>query len=154
MLIAKLQLLSIKNEAALNQNDRQVALMKLTELNGGITVDVMDTLFPSISVIPDFATLDSTIEANYPLIKMYKQENSIHQQQIALQKAMNLPKIETGYHSQGILGQNYRGFHASITIPLWENKSRVKAAEANLEPVTSNADSRRLEHRMENMRLL
>ena len=66
---------------------------------------------------------------------------------------MNLPKIETGYHSQGILGQTYRGFHAGITIPLWENKNRVKAAEANLEHVTGNADRHRLEHRMENMRL-
>src|SRR5215204_1078347 len=149
----KLQLLNVKNDDVLNQNDRQIALTKLRELNSGIAVDVIDTLYPAISVIPDFQILDSTIEANDPLIKLYEQENLIQQQQLALQKAMNLPKIETGYHSQGILGQNYRGFHSGITIPLWENKNRVKAAEANLEHVTANADRHRLEHRMENMRL-
>ncbi len=149
----KLQLLNVKNDDVLNQNDRQIALTKLRELNSGIAVDVIDTLYPAISVIPDFEILDSTIEANDPLIKLYEQENLIQQQQLALQKAMNLPKIETGYHSQGILGQNYRGFHSGITIPLWENKNRVKAAEANLEHVTANADRHRLEHRMENMRL-
>ena len=59
----------------------------------------------------------------------------------------------TGYHSQGILGQSYRGIHAGLTIPLWENKNREKAAEANLQHAISNADNHGLEHRLENRRL-
>ena len=149
----KLQLLNIKNEVALNQNEKQIALMRLSELNGGIFLDFSDTLYLALPAIPDFETLDSTIEANDPLIKMYEQEKLILQHQISFQKAMNLPKIETGYHSQGILGQSYRGIHAGITIPLWENKNKVKAVEANLDHAIVNADRHRLEHRMENKRL-
>lgn len=147
---AKLQLLNIKNETSLNENEKQVLLTKISELNGGIPVAVNDTIYPFIPSIPDFEILDSTIEANDPIIKVYQQEKLILQQQIAVQKAMNLPKIETGYHSQGILGQSYKGFHAGITIPLWENKNKLNATKSNLEYAVSSTETHRLNHRLEN----
>ena len=147
---AKLQLLNIKNEVALNDNERQVATTKLSELNGGEVLDIRDTTYPTLPIIPDFETLDSTIEANDPIIKVYEQEIKIQEQNISVQKALNLPKIEAGYHSQGILGQSYKGAHAGITIPLWENKNRVKAAQANLDYATANSQTHILEHRLEN----
>ena len=147
---AKLQLLNIQNEVALNNNEMQVATTKLTELNGGKLIEIRDTAYPLLPLIPDFETLDSTIEANDPILKVYEQEKAILQKQIAVQKALNLPKIETGYHSQGILGQTYRGAHAGITIPLWENKNRVKAAQADLDYATTNAETHITEHRLEN----
>jgi outer membrane protein, heavy metal efflux system len=147
---ARLQLLNIQNEATLNENEKQVLLTKISELNGGIPIAINDTIYPFVTAIPIFEILDSTIEANDPIIKVYEQEKKILQQQIVVQKAMNLPKIETGYHSQGILGQSYRGVHAGITIPLWESKNKINAAKANLEYATSNAETHRLNHRLEN----
>ena len=147
---AKLQLLNIKNEEALNESEKQILLTKISELNGGIPIAINDTIYPFGPIIPDFEILDSTIEANDPIIKVYEQEKKILQQQIAVQKAMNLPKIETGYHSQGILGQSYRGIHAGITMPLWENKNKLKVTKSNLEYATFNAETHRLDHRLEN----
>jgi len=148
---AKLQLLNIQNEAALNENEIEVATTKLLELNGGQEIIIIkDTAYPLTAVVPDFETLDSAIEANDPLLKVYEQEKAIIQLQIGVQKSLNLPKIETGYHSQGILGQSYKGIHAGITIPLWENKNRLKAAQANLDYATTNAQTHILEHRLEN----
>ncbi|HLP38172.1 TolC family protein [Lacibacter sp.] len=147
---AKLQLLNIQNEVKLNENEQQITLTKIEELNGGIKVSITDTVYPAQPFIPDFETLDSTIEANDPVIKVYEQEKNIWQQQIAVQKAMNLPKLETGYRSQGILGQSYKGFHVGITVPLWENKNRLNAAKANLDYAVSNAETSRLSHRLEN----
>ena len=147
---AKLQLLNIQNEVKLNENERQVLLTKMTELNGGIAIAINDTSYPITPAIPEFELLDSLIEANDPIIKVYEKEKKILQQQIAVQKAMNLPKIETGYHSQGILGQSYKGFHAGITIPLWENKNRSRTAIANLDYANSSAETHRLDHRLEN----
>jgi outer membrane protein, heavy metal efflux system len=149
---ARLQLLNIEREAALNQNAKDVALTRLSELNGGIVIEVSDTTYPAVPVIPQFETLDSTIEANDPIIKSFHQEIKIQHQQIAVQKSLNLPKIETGYHSQGILGQSYKGVHTGMTIPLWENKNRLKAAKANLDFATANAQTHITEHRLENKR--
>jgi outer membrane protein TolC len=147
---AKLQLLNIQNEAALNDNEILVATTKLSELNGGQQIIIKDTAYPLTAVVPDFETLDSAIEANDPFLKVFEQEKAIMQQQIRVQKSLNLPKIETGYHSQGILGQSYKGVHAGITIPLWENKNRLKAVQANLDYATTNAQTHVLEHRLEN----
>jgi outer membrane protein, heavy metal efflux system len=147
---AKLQLLNIYNEVALNNNEIQVATTKLIELNGGVPIEVRDTVYPATPVVPDFITLDSLIEANDPVLKVFEQEKEIMQRQIAVQKSLNLPKIETGYHSQGILGQSYKGIHAGITIPLWENRNRLRAAQANLDYATTNAQSQIIEHRLEN----
>ena len=147
---AKLQLLNIQNETVLNENEKQLLLTKIAELNGGLPIEINDTIYPVLPIIPSFEILDSTIEANDPIIKVYEQEKKILQQQIALQKAMNLPKIEAGYHSQGILGQSYRGVHGGISIPLWENKNKLNAAKASLEYATSSAETHRLGHRLEN----
>jgi hypothetical protein len=143
-------LLNINNEVALNNNEIQVARTRLTELNGGQSIQVSDTNYPITNDVPDFETLDSLIEANDPILKVYEQEKEIMQRQIEVQKSLNLPKIETGYHSQGILGQSYKGIHAGITIPLWENKNRLKAAQANLEYANANAQTHIIEHRLEN----
>jgi outer membrane protein, heavy metal efflux system len=147
---AKLQLLNIQNEVRLNENEKQAQITKISELNGGNTLVINDTIYPLIPDIPSFKVLDSTIEANDPIIKVYEQEKLILQQQINVQKAMNLPKIETGYHAQGILGQTYRGIHAGITIPLWENKNKINAAKANLEYANANTEKNRLTHQLEN----
>jgi outer membrane protein, heavy metal efflux system len=147
---AKLQLLNIQNDVRMNENEKQLILTKLSELNGGIPVTINDTIYPAHPHIPGFETLDSTIEANDPIIKVYEQEKKILERQIALQKAMNLPKIETGYHSQGILGQSYKGIHAGISIPLWENKNKLNATRSNLEYANFNAETHRLEHRFQN----
>jgi outer membrane protein, heavy metal efflux system len=147
---AKLQLLNVNNELALTLNEIQVATTRLIELNGGVPIQVSDTTYPATATVPDFDTLDSLIEANDPILKVYEQEKEIIQRQIAVQKSLNLPKIETGYHSQGILGQSYKGAHAGITIPLWENKNRLKAAQANLDYATTNAQTHIVEHRLEN----
>ncbi len=147
---AKLQLLNIQNEVALNNNEIQVSTTRLTELNGGQAIQVVDTIYPATVIVPDFETLDSLIEANDPILKVYEQEKEIMQRQIAVQKSLNLPKIETGYHSQGILGQSYKGVHAGITVPLWKNKNRLKAAQANLDYTNINAETHVIEHRLEN----
>ncbi|MDQ3550306.1 MAG: TolC family protein, partial [Bacteroidota bacterium] len=116
----------------------------------GQSIQVSDTTYPVTNDVFDFEILDSLIEASDPLLKVYDQEKELMQRQIGVQKSLNLPKIETGYHSQGILGQSYKGIHAGITIPLWENKNRLKAAQANLEYANANAQSHIIEHRLEN----
>lgn len=147
---AKLQLLNIQQDVMLNDNEISQTLTRLQELNGGMEISLTDTVYPFVAQVPNFRTLDSLIEANDPLLKVYEQEQQIRKQQITVQKRLNLPKIETGYHSQAILGQSYKGVHGGISIPLWENKNRVKAAEANLNYANFNAVNHKLEHQLEN----
>ena len=147
---AKLQLLNIQQDVMLNDNTIRQTLTRLKEFNGGMDVALTDTIYPLVAQVPDFKTLDSLIERSDPILQVYEQEQLIRQQQIAVQKRLNLPKLEAGYHYQGILGQNYSGIHGGISIPLWENKNRIKAAEANLNYANFNTINHKLEHQLEN----
>lgn len=147
---ARLQLLNIQNDSALNRSAIRSVETRLTLLNGGHPIVINDTIYPANQPIPDFEVLDSVIEANDPLIKVYDQEKSISARQVALQKSLNLPRLEAGYHSQAILGQSYKGGHAGITVPLWENRNRLKAAKLNEQYAAESVIRHRLEHRMEN----
>jgi outer membrane protein, heavy metal efflux system len=148
----KLQLLNIHHDVLLNRNEIALATTRLTEFNGGKQIAVHDTTYPAAPDLPAFEMLDSIIEANDPILKVYEQQSAVGERAIAVQRALSFPKIEAGYHSQGILGQSYRGVHGGITIPLWENKNRVKTAQADLAFSNVNKERHITEHRLENKR--
>ncbi|GAB2664652.1 TolC family protein [Flavihumibacter cheonanensis] len=150
---ARLQLVTIQNELALLENEQQIIHTKLAELNGGTTFHFKDSSYPAYPDIPNFEWIDSIIEANDPVIQSLEQEKIISQQQVLVQKALNLPKFEAGYHSQGILGQSYKGIHGGIVIPLWENRGRLEAARKQAEHAQQLEISSRLEHSKEHQQL-
>ena len=129
---AKLQLIEVNKQVQQNISDINQLNQKLTELNGGIQILLSDTLYPTLPLIPAFDQLESDYELVDPMRKVLEHQKLINQKQLELSKSMWLPKMEVGYHYQGILGQTYNGIHTGISIPLWENKNTVKQKEAQL----------------------
>jgi outer membrane protein, heavy metal efflux system len=129
---AKLQLIEINAAFQENLSVSNQLNQKLTELNGGIPLQFSDTAYLSIPISSDFESLQQDILANDPIRKYLEQEKVIGRNEISVTKALNLPKIETGYHYQAILGQKFNGVHLGFTIPLWENKNTVKTKQAEL----------------------
>ena len=117
---------------------------------GGLSIDVNTSLYPPLGEIPSFDVLDSVIEANDPMLSGYNEEKTIARKEVALSRALAMPMIETGYHSQAILGQKYQGIHFGLSIPLWEKKNTIKHKKL-LERVTeSQIEDHLVEHRQEN----
>jgi cobalt-zinc-cadmium efflux system outer membrane protein len=129
---ARLQLIEINAAFQENVSIKNQLVQKLNELNAGIPIQFSDTAYNATPIIPDFETLQKEITDLDPLRKFLEQEKVIGINEIALSKAMSLPKIETGYHYQAILGQQFNGFHLGMTLPLWENKNMVKTKQAEL----------------------
>lgn len=148
---AKLQLVEInaayqENLSFLNQLNQ-----KLTELNGGIIIEFNDRIYPSLPAIPSFSELEAENELNDPVRKYLEAEKVTGQKQVELARAMSLPKLETGYRYQAILGQTFQGFHFGITIPLWENKKKVETQAAGLVFADFNLQDHLNEHYYEIM---
>ena len=139
---AELQLIEIKKNYNTNQSEISRLQEKLTSLNGGKASVFTDTIYFAIPAISDFETLEKEIEENDPLRKVLQQEKVIAEKQVEVSKAMTYPKMEIGYHYQGILGQTYNGLHTGISIPLWENKNTVKLQKAR----SSYAETQLSEH--------
>lgn len=128
----QLQLLEIKKQFKENSTTIGYLNQQLIALNGGIQLSFVDTIYPLMQNIPAFEQLEAEYENADPLRKFLEQQKLIAQKQVEVSKTMWLPKMEAGYHYQGILGQTYNGIHAGISIPLWENKNTVKLQKSKL----------------------
>lgn len=129
---AEIQLLEIKKQFLENASFIAKLNEQLTSLNGGTAIIFNDDVYFDVPVIADFETLEKEIEAQDYIRKTLEQDKVIAEKQIAVSKALALPKMEVGYHYQGILGQTYNGFHTGISLPLWESKNRVKLEKAKM----------------------
>jgi outer membrane protein, heavy metal efflux system len=149
----KLLQLEVKNQSELNRSELKRLQHKLDELNGGDALDLSNVTYPTQPSLPAFESLDSLIEANDPLVKAVKQEREVSKEQVELSRSIMLPKFEGGFHRQSILGQTYQGVHVGMTIPLWENKNRVKAEQAKLVHAEYQITEHRTKHYFENKQL-
>jgi outer membrane protein TolC len=43
---------------------------------------------------------------------------------------MGLPSFSVGYMSEKVVGEHYQGVTVGVSIPLWNNRNRVKQAKA------------------------
>lgn len=129
---ARLQLIEINKDYQLNLSQVNQLTQKLTGLNGGIEISFNSTSYPQMDSIADFEELFIEIQAKDPTLKFIEMDIASAQKQLELSKALALPKLEAGYRSQAILGQRFNGFHMGSTIPLWENKYKVRQSQAEL----------------------
>lgn len=129
---AEIQLLEIKKQFLENASFIAKLNEQLTGLNGGTAITFNDDVYFDVPVIADFGTLEKEIEAQDYIRKTLEQDKVIAEKQIAVSKALALPKMEVGYHYQDVLGQTYNGFHTGISLPLWESKNRVKLEKAKM----------------------
>lgn len=129
---AKLQLIEINKDYQSNLAGINQLLQKLKSLNGGIEQDVVALSYEEEEILTDFELLFEEFKASDPMWKYYELENKTSKIQLEHMKAMALPKIQTGYRYQTILGQTFQGFRVGGTIPLWENKYKVRQKESEL----------------------
>jgi outer membrane protein, heavy metal efflux system len=146
----KVQLVSAQNDLLLNKGKVRELHSRLTELNGGEPIALTDSIYPQPRAVPGFEELDSLIEANDPIVKAIEKDVEVNERRLSLERALTLPKLTGGYHSQSLLGQAYRGIHVGVTIPLWENRNKVKAQVLAVEYSNSKNEEHRVEHRFNN----
>lgn len=126
-------------------NESSYAIKKLhqhlAELNGGVYIQITDSSYPTIPELTSFEELEQEYKSMDPVKKSLEQEILTAGYRLDLSKSMWLPKLQLSYQYQGLLGDTYQGFQAGISLPLWENKSTVRAQESYLEFAELNLDA-------------
>lgn len=128
---AQLNLLNLSKEMESHNVKRDALLGELTRLNGGIPIKFNVNEFPTTSIPADFEQWYAQAEQSNPLLNWLKKEMESTEKQVGLNRAMSLPKLKAGYMSENVIGQDFQGITLGLSIPLWENKNKVKYAEAN-----------------------
>lgn len=134
---AQLNLLNVRKEIENITIIRNSLLSELAALNGGISINLDETVFTELIVPDDFESWYLQAEQNNPALLWLKKEIEIMEMQKKLNNSMSLPKLSAGFLNEKVVGQQFQGITAGVSIPLWENKNTVKFAKAKAIAVQS-----------------
>ena len=142
---AKLNLLNSEKDLESIYIQRNILLSELAALNGGQMIEMTDTIFEIVTVPADFEQWYLIAEKSNPVLEWLKKEVDISRKEVQLNRAGNLPEFQAGYMSETVVNEQFRGITAGVSIPLWENKNKVKYAMANSIASESIADDNKLQ---------
>lgn len=129
---ARLQLIELNREIQENTSAITRITEKLTELNGGIPLSMVDTFYSVSDRVPEYDSLRLQCEERDPLRQSLEQQKMVSSKELEVSRSLWMPRLELGYHYQGILGQTYNGVHTGVSIPLWENRNTIKYSETKV----------------------
>jgi len=142
---ARVNLLNIVKDAESNEIEIKSLLADLMNLNGGKTVEFTDSIFPLNALEVDFEQWYLKVEKNNPVLQWLRQEVTINRKNEKLNQALGLPKLQAGYMSEKVVGEQYQGISVGIAIPLLENRNAVKYAKAKTVAVQSAENDARVQ---------
>jgi outer membrane protein, heavy metal efflux system len=127
---AHLNLLKTGKEMELAGIERDMLLSELAVLNGGKYADLTKIGYRTRPIPEDFSSWYAEAERENPVLEWLAMETEISRRHENLSSALGLPRMHAGYMSETIGAEGFRGIAAGLTIPLWENKNRVRQAQA------------------------
>jgi outer membrane protein TolC len=142
---AQLYLNSIENEIKNIETEQNSLLSELTQLNGGKEIPFSVEKFSDKQLPLNFEQWYAQAEAKNPLLQYIKGQITINKQQVQLNKSLTLPKFTAGYMREQVVGQRFEGISIGLSIPLWENKNRVKQAKIQMKASTANFDDKQIQ---------
>ncbi|MDR2765228.1 MAG: TolC family protein [Tannerella sp.] len=127
---AQLNLSAAEGEMARIGIERNALLSELKKFNGGQDIALDDVRFDDVSFPLDFEAWYAQAEQRNPVLAYVRQEVEVGRKRVSLSKAMGLPSFSGGYLSEKVAGEHFQGITFGVSIPLWENKNRVRQAKA------------------------
>jgi outer membrane protein, heavy metal efflux system len=129
---AQLNLATLRNEIHRIETERSSLLAELKSLNGGIELafTVYDISYEPLP--PDFDAWFDLAELKSPVLQYLRSQIEVGQHQVKLNSALGLPRFSAGYMSENVGSEKFQGITMGVSIPLWENKNRVKQANAQV----------------------
>lgn len=127
---AQLNLSSAQGELSRVEIERTALLEELKRFNGGNQLVLNDIRYPEVFTAVDFDLWFGEAARKNPVLQYARKETEVSQKQVSLAKAEGLPSFSAGYMREKTLGQSYQGVAVGISIPLWQNKNKLKQADA------------------------
>ncbi len=123
--------LGAQNEWRKTLTETKIHEENLRMLVGGREISGFNFEYPINWVLPPLDSLIALLPNQNPDLLLAELGVSESENIIRHEKMNSFPVFGAGYRSEAILNQKLHGFQARITIPLWENRNRIK--QANLQ---------------------
>lgn len=129
---AQMNLTAVQYEVARIETERTLLVTELKGLNGGQNIDFTQSTFSDEALPANFDDWYAQVETKSPTLQYVSGQINISEEQIKLSRALGSPKFSTGYMSEKVVGERFQGVSFGVSIPLWENKNKVKQARAQM----------------------
>lgn len=135
---ANLERVDARTRYELNEAQRAAQCLRLNTLCGGGEDDFSELTYAAPRPLPGREELEALYTDGDPELHSLADALDMNRRTVTLNRALSLPRFEVGYrHNFGAEGR-FKGFQLGMSIPLFENKNKVKAAKAQ----TLSADAR------------
>lgn len=126
----KMLALNTKNQLQLIQTKIANLNEDLKKQNGGLALNFTLEEYPVLTLSQDAQTLTQNAINSDPYLKQLSQNEKIASKETSLVKTNSLPKITIGYRYLGSdIMKEANGMKLGLSIPLWENRNKVKQAK-------------------------
>ena len=127
----KIERLGVTQSIAGNKALLQAKIKQLEGLNGNIPLNDV----ASLSDYPEqqLHSLDeylSQMKASDPQLRQISSEIEASNKQVSVTRMQNLPKFSLGYRHVNEIGDHFNGVGVGVSIPVFENRGKSKAAKA------------------------
>ncbi len=144
---ARLHRTTIESRLSALHLEQSQLLAELQAMNGGQPIVLNDTAF-SLSPMPNsFDDYLAEAEQNSPVLQYMQQQRAVADNHISVTRASSLPKWSVGYMGEFVTGNTFQGVTIGLSIPLWENKNRVRQARQAAIAISQQAGDAHLHYR-------
>ena len=130
---SKIRMQAVTARAALNDLVRDQSLLRsrLDYLSGGWSSLLDNSEYPVLPE-PGADTLLAEKMKYHPAFLIPLHRIGVAEIEVGLSKTGNLPGFNIGYASETVASETFMGPQLGLTVPLWGNSGKVKAARASM----------------------
>lgn len=125
---SKLRYVEMNQQRISAANQSNILLKRISALNGNLPVSIVDTVL-IIEELPAINILVANYFVNDSRLIALDYMNEMAEQNRQLVKQQGLPELSIGFQSEQTDAEHFRGFMAGVSIPLWGNAGKSKAAK-------------------------
>lgn len=129
---ARLSLADVEADAAKFHTERDILMLQLQTLCGGVDVSYNGTDYLALNIAPE-VSLKALQEAQN------NQQQLVAEHELKTTKAQSMPSLSAGYMAELTDDEKWNGVTIGLSIPLWNNRHNLKRARLQVESARSEA---------------
>ena len=136
---SQLNSVAIQTEIKNINTQKEVVMEELSGLNGGKPVNYKERFtFRQPELPEDFDTWFKGIINHIPELRYYQKDIEVKKQSLQSTKTDMIPRLSVGYAGEINESERLHGFILGMSIPLWENKNKLKKSKQDIITAQSN----------------
>lgn len=127
---AQLNVATLLSEVESIKLEKARLIKDLVRLNGGKEISFDFSQFDAVELPSDFEEWYAAAEAQNPNIQYLRSMVEVKDREVTVSKHEWLPKLSVGYSGEFLDAEKTQGVSVGVSIPLWQNKNKIKQAKA------------------------